>query len=93
MAKQNKGRKFFAASATAALVASAIVPVASAAQVNDYNKISGYAKEAVQSLVDKGVIQGDTNGNFNPLNTVTRAQAAEIITKALELEADGDVNF
>ncbi|WP_418301604.1 S-layer homology domain-containing protein [Lysinibacillus fusiformis] len=93
MAKQNKGRKFFAASATAALVASAIVPVASAAQVNDYNKISGYAKEAVQSLVDKGVIQGDTNGNFNPLNTVTRAQAAEIFTKALELEADGDVNF
>lgn len=93
MAKQNKGRKFFAASATAALVASAIVPVASAAQVNDYNKISGYAKEAVQSLVDAGVIQGDTNGNFNPLNTVTRAQAAEIFTKALELEADGDVNF
>lgn len=93
MAKQNKGRKFFAASATAALVASAIVPVASAAQVNDYNKISGYAKEAVQSLVDKGVIQGDTNGNFNPLNTVTRAQAAEIFTKALELEADGEVNF
>lgn len=93
MAKQNKGRKFFAASATAALVASAIVPVASAAQVNDYNKISGYAKEAVQSLVDQGVIQGDTNGNFNPLNTVTRAQAAEIFTKALELEADGDVNF
>ncbi|MCT6902744.1 MAG: S-layer homology domain-containing protein, partial [Lactobacillus sp.] len=93
MAKQNKGRKFFAASATATLVASAIVPVASAAQVNDYNKISGYAKEAVQSLVDAGVIQGDTNGNFNPLNTVTRAQAAEIFTKALELEADGDVNF
>ncbi|MGR6904122.1 S-layer homology domain-containing protein [Lysinibacillus sp. BSL11] len=93
MAKQNKGRKFFAASATAALVASAIVPVASAAQVNDYNKISGYAKEAVQSLVDAGVIQGDTNGNFNPLNTVTRAQAAEIFTKALELEADGEVNF
>lgn len=93
MAKQNKGRKFFAASATAALVASAIVPVASAAQVNDYNKIQGYAKDAVQALVDAGVIQGDTNGNFNPFNTVTRAQAAEIFTKALELEADGDVNF
>lgn len=93
MAKQNKGRKFFAASATAALVASAIVPVASAAQVNDYNKISGYAKEAVQSLVDAGVIQGDTKGNFNPLNTVTRAQAAEIFAKALDLTASGDVNF
>lgn len=31
MTKQNKGRKFFATTATAALVASAIVPVASAA--------------------------------------------------------------
>ncbi|WP_342533871.1 S-layer homology domain-containing protein [Lysinibacillus sp. FSL K6-0057] len=93
MAKQNKGRKFFAASATAALVASAIVPVASAAQLNDYNKISGYAKEAVQSLVDNGVIQGDANGNFNPLKTISRAEAATIFTKALELEADGSVDF
>ncbi|MCS5502052.1 S-layer homology domain-containing protein [Lysinibacillus sp. A4] len=93
MAKQNKGRKFFAASATAALVASAIVPVASAAQLNDYNKISGYAKEAVQSLVDNGVIEGDANGNFNPLKTISRAEAATIFTKALELEADGSVDF
>ncbi|QPR66661.1 S-layer homology domain-containing protein [Lysinibacillus macroides] len=93
MAKQNKGRKFFAASATAALVASAIVPVASAAQVNDLNKVSGYAKEAVQALVDSGVIQGDAKGNFNPLNTISRAEAAEIFAKALDLDASGDVNF
>ncbi|QEA00696.1 S-layer protein [Lysinibacillus fusiformis] len=93
MAKQNKGRKFFAASATAALVASAIVPVASAAQLNDFNKISGYAKEAVQSLVDAGVIQGDANGNFNPLKTISRAEAATIFTNALELEAEGAVDF
>ncbi|WP_249727500.1 S-layer homology domain-containing protein, partial [Bacillus paralicheniformis] len=72
MAKQNKGRKFFAASATAALVASAIVPVASAAQLNDFDKFSGYAKEAVQALVDSGVIQGDANGNFNEESTITR---------------------
>ncbi|MEK5230732.1 S-layer homology domain-containing protein [Lysinibacillus sp. FSL K6-0232] len=93
MAKQNKGRKFFAASATAALVASAIVPVASAAQVNDLNKVSGYAKEAVQNLVDNGVIRGDQNGNFNPLNAISRAEAAEIFAKALNLTASGDVNF
>ncbi len=93
MAKQNKGRKFFAASATAALVASAIVPVASAAQLNDFDKVSGYAKEAVQSLVDSGVIQGDANGNFNPTSTITRAQAATIFANALELEAEGSVDF
>lgn len=93
MAKQNKGRKFFAASATAALVASAIVPVASAAQLNDFDKVSGYAKEAVQALVDSGVIQGDANGNFNPTSTITRAQAATIFANALELEAEGSVDF
>ena len=47
MAKQNKSRKFVAVSATAALVASAIVPVASAA-VNDLDTVAPYAQEAVQ---------------------------------------------
>ena len=48
MTKQNKGRKFFATTATAALVASAIVPVASAAEFQDAASISSWAKEAVQ---------------------------------------------
>ncbi|MFB7157035.1 S-layer homology domain-containing protein [Lysinibacillus sp. NPDC056232] len=95
MAKQNKGRKFFAASATAALVASAIVPVASAATstIKDFDKVAPYAKEAVQALVDAGVISGDEKGNFNPTNSITRAEAAKIFTGALELEAEGDVDF
>lgn len=57
MKKQNKGRKFFATTATAALVASAIVPVASAAEFNDADSISSWAKEAVQFLTDKGYIK------------------------------------
>lgn len=95
MAKQNKGRKFFAASATAALVASAIVPVASAATstIKDFDKVAPYAKEAVQALVDAGVITGDEKGNFNPTNTITRAEAAKIFAGALELEAEGSVDF
>ena len=88
MAKSNKGRKLFATTATAALVASAIVPVASAAaQVNDFNSVSQYAQEAVQSLVDRGVITGDEKGNFNPKKTVTRAEGATILTKAFTDEA------
>ncbi|QQP13202.1 S-layer homology domain-containing protein [Lysinibacillus agricola] len=95
MAKQNKGRKFFAASATAALVAAAIVPAASAATstIKDFDKVAPYAKEAVQALVDAGVITGDEKGNFNPTNSITRAEAAKIFTGALELEAEGDVDF
>ncbi|MGE7947787.1 S-layer homology domain-containing protein, partial [Lysinibacillus sp. NPDC093688] len=93
MAKQNKGRKFFAASATAALVAAAIVPAASAATIKDFDKVAPYAKEAVQALVDAGVISGDEKGNFNPTNSITRAEAAKIFTGALELEAEGTVDF
>ncbi len=93
MTKQNKGRKFFAVSATAALVASAIVPVASAAEFKDADSISSWAKEAVQFLTDKGFIQGDEKGNFNPAGTLTRAEAAEILSKALDLKATGTEDF
>lgn len=93
MAKQNKGRKFFAATATAALVASAIVPVASAAEFKDADSISSWAKEAVQFLTDKGFIQGDEKGNFNPAGTLTRAEAAEILSKALDLKPTGTEDF
>ncbi|WP_431811259.1 S-layer homology domain-containing protein [Lysinibacillus sp. FW12] len=93
MTKQNKGRKFFVTTATAALVASAIVPVASAAEFNDADSISSWAKEAVQFLTDKGFIQGDEKGNFNPAGTLTRAEAAEILSKALDLKATGTEDF
>ncbi|MEG0472383.1 MAG: S-layer homology domain-containing protein, partial [Solibacillus sp.] len=93
MTKSNKSRKFIATSATAALVASAIVPVASAAQINDFNSISQFAQEAVQDLNDRGVIKGDQKGNFNPKNNVTRAEAAKILTSALGLEGSGSTSF
>ncbi len=93
MTKQNKGRKFFATTATAALVASAIVPVASAAEFQDAASISSWAKEAVQFLTDKGYIQGDEKGNFNPAGTLTRAEAAEILSKGLDLKATGTEDF
>lgn len=93
MAKTNKGRKFFATTATAALVASAIVPVASAAQVNDYNSIASYAQEAVQDLVDRGVVQGDANGNFQPRKSVSRAEAATVLSKALGLTTTDAIYF
>lgn len=93
MAKQIKGRKLFAATASAALVASAIVPVASAADLKDANSIPAWAKTEVQALVDAGVIQGDQNGNFNASGAVTRAAAAEILYKALGLTTEGTENF
>ncbi|MBG9454775.1 S-layer protein [Lysinibacillus sphaericus] len=97
MAKQNKGRKFFAASATAALVAAAIVPAASAAEstttIKDFDKVSDWAKEDVKALVEAGIISGDEKGNFNPTKSITRAETAKIFKEAFELEAEGDVDF
>ncbi|MFC7685791.1 S-layer homology domain-containing protein [Ureibacillus sp. GCM10028918] len=93
MTKQNKGRKLFATTATAALVASAIVPVASAAVLNDIDSVPSWAKDAVQKLADNGVLEGDTKGNFNPSGIVTRAQAAQIFYKELGLTAEGSENF
>ncbi|MDN4492144.1 S-layer homology domain-containing protein [Ureibacillus aquaedulcis] len=93
MTKQNKGRKLFATTATAALVASAIVPVASAAELNDFDSVASWAKDAVKSLVDSGAVQGDNNGNFNPTKELTRAQGAEILAKVLDLKAEGTEDY
>ena len=38
---------------------------------------------AVSALMDKDIITGDTNGNFNPDATLTRAQACTIIVKTM----------
>lgn len=94
MAKQNKSNRFFATAATAALVASAIVPAAaSAATVKDFDQVPGYAKDAVQYLMDRGAVGGDQNGNFKPFSNLTRAQAAKIIAIELDLKATGTENF
>ena len=93
MSKQNTGRKFFATAATAALVASAIVPVASAAEFSDADQIASWAKDAVETLSAQEVISGNPDGSFNPTGDVTRAQAAKMFTVALGLSTEGTENF
>lgn len=39
---------------------------------------------AVEALMDKGIITGDTDGNYNPDSTLTRAQACIIIVKTMD---------
>lgn len=46
--------------------------------------VSGEAyEEAVTALMDKGIITGDSDGNFNPEAVLTRAQACIIIVKSM----------
>lgn len=40
-------------------------------------------EQAVEALMEKGIITGDTDGSFNPDTNLTRAQACIIIVKAM----------
>lgn len=53
---------------------------------NDHDLISDYAIEAVYSMRSEGIINGMTDKTFEPLGNATRAQAAHIIAKLLELK-------
>lgn len=46
---------------------------------NDNDKIDDYAKDSVKLLKNAGILSGDENNNFNPLDNATRAEAAKII--------------
>lgn len=45
----------------------------------DINKVSDYAKEAVVSLFNAGIISGYDNGEFRPNDCCTRAQICKLI--------------
>ncbi|MER2169332.1 MAG: S-layer homology domain-containing protein, partial [Psychrobacillus psychrodurans] len=90
-----KYKKFVATAATATLVASAIVPVASAASLSD---IAGNThEEAITALVDAGVINGYPDGTFQPNKTLTRSDVVKLLGKFLvskghEVPADYKTN-
>lgn len=44
--------------------------------------------EAVNTLHEHGIINGDNKGNFNPNSSVTRAEAAAMICRMLGMEDD-----
>ena len=50
----------------------------------DAGTISAEARNAVAYAVSKGYFKGDAANNFNPKGTLTRAQAATILTRVLE---------
>ena len=50
---------------------------------DDDSLVSDYAKDAVYKVRDAGIIQG-YEGNFNPKNSLTRAEAATVIVRLLE---------
>lgn len=79
-------KKFVATAATATLVASAIVPVASAAETKNFTDVSSNYKEAVDYLVANGITEGKTSTTFGTVDNITRGDAAVFIARALKLD-------
>lgn len=83
MAYQPKSyKKFVATAATATLVASALVPSASAASFSD---VSSNYKVAVDYLVANKIAQGTSDTTFGTTANITRGDAAVMIANALDL--------
>ena len=55
--------------------------VSAVAAFRDAGSISGWAYESVERMRQTGILNGDTNGNFNPLNGATRAEAATVFMR------------
>lgn len=80
--QQKSYKKFVATAATATLVASAIVPVASAKSFSDVTETNDHFK-AIDALSDLGVISGYPDGSYGVNKTVTRSSAVKILGKWL----------
>ncbi|PFB63513.1 S-layer homology domain-containing protein [Bacillus cereus] len=63
---------------------------------NPYGDISGKSTMfpyEILHLTNIGIFKGDENGNFRPKDTLTRAELAQILTKAYELKAKSPHTF
>lgn len=85
MANQpKKYKKFVATAATATLVASAIVPVASAASFSDVPADNEFA-QYINALTDEGIINGYPSTNtFKPAASLTRGQVVKMLGRWVE---------
>ncbi|MDO5398628.1 MAG: S-layer homology domain-containing protein, partial [bacterium] len=77
-------RQDMAVMCTRALKVAGKAPAESDASFNDSGSISDYAKAAVSSMAGAGYLTGDDNGNFNPLDTATRAQTAVVLYRIIK---------
>lgn len=80
----NRHSKWVVGAASAALVASAVVPVANAASFSDINKNDH--KEAILALAELKIVGGYTDGTFKPDAVVTRGSVTKFLGKWLVAE-------
>jgi uncharacterized membrane protein YgcG len=84
---ENISRQDIAALIARAVDAAGKVPVETVSgKFNDEGEISGYAVEAVLTLSELGVLNGDENGNFRPKSNASRAESAKILYMLLSID-------
>jgi len=59
--------------------------------VKDMNLVATWAKTAVSKLVQSEIIGGYEDGEFRPINNITRAESATIISRVLKKLADDEL--
>lgn len=86
-------RKFLATSVAAAMVATVAAPMVLAEETTvftDTDGVSSWAGASIDYLVAKGAIEGMGDNIFAPAADLTRAQAATILARTLDLTVDMD---
>ena len=61
-----------------------ILTEAKMASYSDYDEVSSYAKEAINVLSQLGILNGNA-GKINPLSNITRAEAAAMICRMINV--------
>ncbi len=52
-----------------------------------------WAQEDINRWIDRGILQGDQNGNFNPNNTISRAEFAAVLNRVFGYREQSDLAF
>ncbi|WP_426951307.1 S-layer homology domain-containing protein [Bacillus mycoides] len=90
MAKTNSYKKLIAGTMTAAMVAGVVSPVAAAGKTFPDVPADHWGIDSINYLAEKGAVVGNDAGMFEPGKEITRAEAATMMAKILNLPIDQD---
>ncbi|MFE4759525.1 S-layer homology domain-containing protein [Bacillus mycoides] len=88
MAKTNSYKKLIAGTMTAAMVAGVVSPVAAAGKTFPDVPADHWGIDSINYLAEKGAVVGNDAGMFEPGKEITRAEAATMMAKILNLPID-----
>ena len=84
--QSSRYKKFLVGAASAALVASAVVPAAEAATTSSFKDVNKNYTDAVNYLVENGIARGTSDTTFGTDASIKRGDAAVMIASAIGLD-------